>query len=155
LLGESGTGKNLVARAIHAAGDVSSFRFVEINCAALPAHLLEAELFGYERGAFTDARQAKRGLVEEADGGTLLLDEIGAMPLDLQAKLLTFLESRAARRVGATSERSVELRVIAATNSRLSELVREGTFREDLMYRLDVASHTLPPLREIRSDIGA
>lgn len=155
LLGESGTGKNLVARAIHAASDASRFRFVEVNCAALPSHLLEAELFGYERGAFTDARQAKKGLVEEADGGTLFLDEIGSMPLELQAKLLTFLESRTMRRIGATTERTVELRVVAATNSRLPEMVREGTFREDLYYRLDVASHTLPPLREIPSDIGA
>ncbi len=155
LLGESGTGKNLVARAIHAASDASRFRFVEVNCAAFPAHLLEAELFGYEKGAFTDARQAKKGLVEEADEGTLFLDEIGSMPLDLQAKLLTFLESRAFRRIGATTERSVELRIVAATNSKLPELVRQGMFREDLLYRLDVASHTLPPLREIRSDIGA
>jgi len=153
LLGESGTGKNLVARAIHAAGDVSSFRFVEVNCAALPGHLLEAELFGYEKGAFTDARQTKKGLVEDADGGTLFLDEIGSMPVDLQAKLLTFLESRSFRRIGSTREQSVTLRVVAATNSELPRQVREGTFREDLYYRLNVASHTLPPLREIRSDI--
>jgi len=154
LLGESGTGKNLVARAIHTASTAGSFRFVEVNCAGLPANLLEAELFGYERGAFTDARQTKRGLVEEADGGTLFLDEIGSMPLELQAKLLTFLESRAFRRIGATDERSVDLRVIAATNADLAQDVRLGTFREDLFYRLNVASSTLPPLREIRSDIG-
>ncbi len=153
LLGESGTGKNLVARAIHTAGSRASFRFVEVNCAALPANLLEAELFGYEKGAFTDARQTKRGLVEEADGGTLFLDEIGSMPLELQAKLLTFLESRQFRRIGATRERSVNLRVIAATNADLAKTAARGEFREDLYYRLNVASIVLPPLRSIRQDI--
>lgn len=155
LLGESGTGKNLVARAIHAAGPRASARFVEVNCAALPAHLLEAELFGYEKGAFTDARQAKRGLAEEADGGTLFLDEIGALPLELQAKLLTFLESRAFRRIGSTREIRVQLRVIAATNENLAEDAAAGRFREDLYYRLNVASIVLPPLRAVRSDIPA
>jgi DNA-binding NtrC family response regulator len=153
LLGESGTGKNLVARAIHAAGARSNVRFVEVNCAALPANLLEAELFGYEKGAFTDAKQTKRGLVEEADGGTLFLDEIGSMPLELQAKLLTFLESRTFRRIGATREFHANLRVIAATNSDIANEARKGTFREDLFYRLNVASIVLPPLRTIRSDI--
>jgi len=153
LLGESGTGKNLVARAIHAAGPASTYRFVEINCAALPANLLEAELFGYEKGAFTDARQTKKGLAEEADGGTLLLDEIGSMPLELQAKLLTFLESRTFRRIGSTREIRVSLRVIAATNAEIAAESAAGRFREDLFYRLNVASHTLPPLRKIRSDI--
>ncbi|MDQ3388564.1 MAG: sigma-54 dependent transcriptional regulator, partial [Gemmatimonadota bacterium] len=155
LLGESGTGKNLVARAIHAAGGARNYRFVEINCAALPAHLLEAELFGYEKGAFTDARQTKRGLVEVADGGTLFLDELGAMPLDMQAKLLSFLESRSFRRIGSTRDASVNLRVVAATNSDLAGAVAKGSFREDLFYRLDVASQLLPPLRTIRSDIPA
>jgi two-component system, NtrC family, response regulator AtoC len=155
LLGESGTGKNLVARAIHAASPQADFRFVEINCAALPTHLLEAELFGYEKGAFTDARQAKRGLAEEADGGTLFLDEIGALPLELQAKLLTFLESRTFRRIGATREIRVQLRIIAATNIDLAADAASGRFREDLFYRLNVASTVLPPLRAIRSDVPA
>ena len=155
LLGESGTGKNMVARAIHGASPHAHQRFVEVNCAALPASLLEAELFGYEKGAFTDARQAKRGLVEVADGGTLFLDEIGSLPLELQAKLLTFLESRSFRRIGATREMAVSVRVIAATNVELAQEVRRGAFREDLYYRLNVASVVLPPLRAIRSDIPA
>jgi DNA-binding NtrC family response regulator len=153
LLGESGTGKNLVARAVHAAGARSNVRFVEVNCAALPANLLEAELFGYEKGAFTDARQTKRGLVEEAHDGTLFLDEIGSMPLELQAKLLTFLESRRFRRIGSTREMQANLRIIAATNAELASDARTGAFREDLFYRLNVASIVLPPLRAIRSDI--
>jgi two-component system, NtrC family, response regulator AtoC len=153
LLGESGTGKNLVARAIHAASRAAGYRFVEVNCAALPASLLEAELFGYEKGAFTDAKQAKKGLVEIADAGTLFLDEIGAMPLELQAKLLSFLESRTFRRIGSTREQSVTLRVLAATNVDLAGEVRKGNFREDLYYRLNVASQVLPPLRAIASDI--
>jgi two-component system response regulator AtoC len=153
LLGESGTGKNLVARAIHAASQASGYRFVEINCAALPGNLLEAELFGYEKGAFTDAKQTKKGLVEVADGGTLFLDEIGSMPMELQAKLLSFLESRTFRRLGATREQAVSLRVIAATNVDLGAEAARGAFREDLYYRLNVASQVLPPLRAIRSDI--
>jgi len=153
LLGESGTGKNLVARAIHAASEAAPFRFVEVNCAALPAHLLEAELFGYEKGAFTDARQAKQGLAEAAASGTLFLDEIGTLPLELQAKLLTFLESRTFRRVGSTTDRLSDARIVAATNADLHEEVHAGRFREDLYYRLAVAQFVLPPLREIRSDI--
>jgi DNA-binding NtrC family response regulator len=153
LLGESGTGKNMVARAIHGASQQSAYRFMEVNCAAIPATLLEAELFGYEKGAFTDARQTKKGLVEVADGGTLFLDEIGSMPLELQAKLLTFLESRSFRRIGSTTEQRVSLRVIAATNVDLAGEVRGGKFREDLYYRLNVASQILPPLRQIKSDI--
>jgi two-component system, NtrC family, response regulator AtoC len=153
LLGESGTGKNMVARAIHAASRAAGYRFVEINCAALPAHLLEAELFGYEKGAFTDAKQAKKGLVEVADGGTLFLDEIGSMAPELQAKLLTFLESRSFRRIGSTREQDVTLRVVAATNVDLLGEVQRGGFREDLYYRLNVASQVLPPLRAIRTDI--
>jgi len=155
LLGESGTGKNMVARAIHGASQQSAFRFMEVNCAAIPGTLLEAELFGYEKGAFTDARQTKKGLVEVADGGTLFLDEIGSMPLELQAKLLTFLEGRVFRRIGSTSEQKVSLRVIAATNVDLAGEVRAGRFREDLYYRLNVASQILPPLRQIKSDIPA
>ena len=156
LLGESGTGKNMVARAIHGASQQGgAYRFVEVNCAAIPAALLEAELFGYEKGSFTDARQGKKGLVEVADGGTLFLDEIGSMPLELQAKLLTFLESRAFRRIGSTVDQTVGVRVIAATNVDLGSEVRAGKFREDLYYRLNVASQVLPPLRLIRSDIPA
>ena len=155
LLGESGTGKNMVARAIHGASQQNAHRFVEVNCAAIPASLLEAELFGYEKGAFTDARQTKKGLVEVADGGTLFLDEIGSMPLELQAKLLTFLESRAFRRIGSTVDQTVAVRVIAATNCDLASEARAGKFREDLYYRLNVASQVLPPLRLIRSDIPA
>jgi DNA-binding NtrC family response regulator len=153
LLGESGTGKNLVARAIHAASEAAPFRFVEVNCAALPANLLEAELFGYEKGAFTDARQAKQGLAEVAASGTLFLDEIGTLPLELQAKLLTFLESRTFRRVGGTVDRRSDARIVAATNADVHEEVHAGRFREDLYYRLAVAQFVLPPLREVRSDI--
>jgi two-component system, NtrC family, response regulator AtoC len=144
-----------VARAIHGASLQSTHRFVEVNCAAIPGSLLEAELFGYEKGAFTDARQTKKGLVEVADGGTLFLDEIGSMPLELQAKLLTFLESRAFRRIGSTVDQTVAVRVIAATNVDLAAEARTGRFREDLYYRLNVAAQVLPPLRLIRSDIPA
>ncbi|NIP59857.1 MAG: sigma-54-dependent Fis family transcriptional regulator, partial [Gemmatimonadetes bacterium] len=118
-----------------------------------PENLLEAELFGHEKGAFTDARETKRGLAEVADQGTLFLDEIGSMPPSLQAKLLTFLESRSFRRLGGTEEIEVDLRVIAATNAHLETMVEDEAFREDLYFRLNVASHTLPPLRHIRSDI--
>jgi two-component system response regulator AtoC len=154
VLGESGTGKNLVARAIHAASRGAQYRFVEVNCAALPDNLLEAEIFGYEKGAFTDAKAAKRGLAEVANDGTLFLDEVGAMPLALQAKLLTFLESRRLRRVGGTEDIEVRVRIVAATNADIEEQVRAGAFREDLYYRLNVAQVVLPALREIRSDIG-
>ncbi len=153
LLGESGTGKNLVARAIHYSSSHSAGRFVEINCAALPASLLEAELFGYKRGAFTDAREAKRGLIETADGGTLFLDEIAELTPELQAKLLNVLESRRFRRLGGTEEMEVAVRLVTATNRNLEELVQEGRFRPDLYYRVGVAAITLPPLREIKSDV--
>ncbi len=153
LLGESGTGKNLVARAIHYSSPHSGGRFVEINCSALPANLLEAELFGYKKGAFTDAREAKRGLIEVADGGTLLLDEIAELGPELQAKLLNFLESRRFRRLGGTDEIEVAVRLITATNRNLEEQVQAGRFRADLYYRITVASLVLPPLREIRRDI--
>ena len=146
ITGESGTGKSLLARAIH---DLSSTagEFVEINCAALPPHLLESELFGHEKGAFTDARQTKRGLLETAHRGTLLLDEIGALPLELQAKLLLFLERQTFRRVGGTSPMRAETRVIAATNEDLKERVRSRAFRMDLLYRIDVTSVEMPALR--------
>src|SRR6058998_272144 len=153
LLGDSGTGKNLVARAIHYSSPHSVGRFVEINCSALPPSLLEAELFGYKKGAFTDAREAKRGLIEVADGGTLFLDEIAELAPELQAKLLNVLESRRFRRLGGTEELEVALRLVTATNRDLEQLVQAGRFRSDLFYRVSVASITLPPLREIRSDI--
>ncbi|HET9948387.1 MAG TPA: sigma-54 dependent transcriptional regulator, partial [Longimicrobiales bacterium] len=154
ILGESGTGKNLVARAIHASSPESEHRFVEVNCAALPDTLLEAEIFGHEKGAFTDARRTKKGLAEVADGGTLFLDEIGTLAPALQAKLLTFLESRSFRRLGGTDDIHVNLRIIAATNANLDQDVAAGRFREDLFYRLNVARVRLPALREIRGDIG-
>ena len=153
LLGESGTGKNLVARAIHYSSPHSAGRFVEINCSALPANLLEAELFGYQKGAFTDAREAKRGLIEVADGGTLFLDEIAELGPELQAKLLNVLESRRVRRLGGTEELEVALRLVTATNGDLEQLVATGAFRSDLYYRVGVASVTLPPLRDIKTDI--
>jgi two-component system response regulator AtoC len=153
LLGESGTGKNLVARAIHYSSSRAARRFVEINCTALPSHLLEAELFGYQKGAFTDARESKRGLIEVANGGTLFLDEIGDIPAELQAKLLNFLESRRFRRVGGTDEMEVELSIITATNQDLESRVRRGVFRADLYYRISVVVHLLPALRTIRDDI--
>lgn len=153
LLGESGTGKNLEARAIHLADPSASGQFVELNCAALPPALLEAELFGYMRGAFTDAKENKPGLVETAERGTLFLDEIGELPIELQVKLLNFLESRRFRRLGGTIEREVEVRIVTATNRDLERLMEGGRFREDLFYRITTATHTLPPLRDIRSDI--
>ena len=153
LLGESGTGKNLVARAIHYSSPHSVGRFVEINCSALPANLLEAELFGHQKGAFTDAREAKRGLIEVADGGTLFLDEIAELGPELQAKLLNVLESRRFRRLGGTEEMEVALRLVTATNGDLEQLVATGAFRSDLFYRVSVASVTLPPLRDIKTDI--
>ena len=153
LLGESGTGKNLVARTLHYTSGQAKARFVEINCSALPAHLLEAELFGYQRGAFTDARESKRGLIEIANGGTLFLDEIGELSPELQAKLLNVLESRRFRRVGGTEEIEVNLRLVAATNRDLEAHVRAGKFRQDLYYRICVVTCTLPPLREVASAI--
>jgi DNA-binding NtrC family response regulator len=153
LLGESGTGKNLVARTLHYTSAQAKARFVEINCSALPAHLLEAELFGYQRGAFTDARESKKGLIEIAHGGTLFLDEIGELSPELQAKLLNVLESRRFRRVGGTEEIEVNLRLIAATNRDLEAHVRAGKFRQDLYYRICVVTCTLPPLRELPGDL--
>lgn len=153
LMGESGTGKNLVARTIHYSSPHSDGRFVEINCSALPPNLLEAELFGYQKGAFTDARESKRGLIEVADAGTLFLDEIGDLSHELQAKLLNFLESRRFRRLGGTEEIEVSQRVITATNRNLEELVRNGQFRTDLYYRISVANYQLPQLRDLKSDL--
>lgn len=154
LQGESGTGKDLVARAIHARSLRHDSPFVEINCTALPEHLAESELFGRERGAYTDARERKKGLVELADGGTLFLDEMGDMAVGTQAKLLRFLEGASMRRVGGTTDISVDVRVIAATNRDLEALVAEGQFRSDLYFRLNVVPITIPPLRERREDVG-
>jgi DNA-binding NtrC family response regulator len=150
--GETGTGKQLLAEAVHRNGPRGDGPFVEVNCAALPPSLLEAELFGYERGAFTDARAAKAGLFELADGGTLFLDEIGDLPLALQGKLLTALERRRTRRLGATRETTVDARVIAATHVDLGAAVREGRFRADLFFRLDVVRVHLPALRDRDDD---
>ncbi len=151
--GESGVGKNLVANAIHQASPRQTGPFIEITCTALPDTLLESELFGHERGAFTDARTKKTGLFEAADRGTAFLDEIGDMSLSLQAKLLGFLESRRVRRVGSNREKKVDVRVIAASNRDLFEQVKERSFREDLLYRLNVIEINIPPLRERRQDI--
>ncbi|HET6341469.1 MAG TPA: sigma-54 dependent transcriptional regulator [Gemmatimonadota bacterium] len=152
VIGESGTGKSLLARAIHELSGVPGL-FVEVNCAALPAQLLESELFGHEKGAFTDAKTLKRGLVEHAHNGTLLLDEIGAMPLELQAKLLLVLERQEIRRIGGTRPVPVTCRFLAATNMELREQVRERVFRADLYYRLEVTSIRMPSLREMPSVI--
>ncbi len=155
LTGESGTGKDLAAKVIHYNSERASRPFMNITCSALPETLLESELFGHERGAFTDARQQKIGLLESAEGGTVFLDEIGEMTPALQAKLLRFLEERAFKRVGGAADIRVEVRVIAATNRDLEEAVKEGKFREDLYYRLNVMRIELPPLRERRGDIPA
>lgn len=154
LRGESGTGKDLVARAIHARSNRSDLPFLQINCTALPEHLVESELFGHERGAFTDAHERKKGLAELADGGTLFLDEIGDMPPAAQAKLLRFLEDSKFRRVGGTSDVKVDVRVIAATNRDLEKAIEDHTFRNDLYYRLNVVPVYIPPIREHPEDIA-
>ena len=151
--GETGTGKNLVAQTLHYASKWSGGRFMEINCAALPDNLLESELFGYEKGAFTDARSAKPGLLEIADGGTLFLDEIDSMSMPLQAKLLSFLESRTFRRLGGTDDIKVTTRIVCATNANLQEKVADKEFRKDLLFRINVVSIPLPPLRRMGDDV--
>jgi two-component system, NtrC family, response regulator AtoC len=151
--GATGTGKGLVSRVLHDLSPRAQRPFVELNCAAIPTALLESELFGYERGAFTDARTAKPGLFEAADGGTLFLDEIGEMPIELQVKLLKIIEEKSLRRLGGLRSKQVDVRIIAATNSQMEEAVKAGTFRADLFYRLKVLTLELPPLRERREDI--
>jgi two-component system response regulator HydG len=151
--GETGTGKELVALAVHADSPRADKPFVAVNCAALPEQLLESELFGHTRGAFTGASQSRRGLFVEADGGTLLLDEIGDFPLPLQGKLLRVLQSGEIRPVGSEARRTVDVRCIAATHKDLSELVQQGLFREDLFFRLDVLRVHVPALRERADDI--
>jgi two-component system response regulator AtoC len=153
LIGESGTGKELVARSLHKRSAVSGGPFVAINCGAIPEHLLESELFGYKKGAFTDATTDKKGLFEAAHKGTLFLDEIGEMPVALQVKLLRVLEEGRIRRIGDTRDIDVDVRIIAATTRDLPKLIEEGKFREELFYRLNVVSITLPALRERAEDI--
>jgi two-component system response regulator HydG len=153
VMGETGTGKSALARAIHATSVRAAGPFVAVNCAALPETLLESELFGHVKGAFTGATTARAGLFAEADGGTLLLDEVGEMSPALQAKLLHVLESGTVRAVGASKERQVDTRVVAATHRDLHERARTGAFREDLLYRLDVVTIQIPPLRHRREDV--
>src|ERR1700756_2750095 len=151
--GESGTGKDLIAKAIHYESARADQAFVAINCSAIPETLMEAELFGHEKGAFTDAKQMKKGLFEMADGGTLFLDEIGELSPLLQAKLLRVLEAQAIRRVGGVSDMQVDVRVIAASNRDLEKAVRDGQFRQDLYYRLAIIAIFIPPLRDRKEDI--
>jgi two-component system response regulator AtoC len=151
--GESGTGKELVARALHERGSRASASFVAVNCGAIPDSLLESELFGHKRGAFTDASSDKPGLFEEAHGGTLFLDEIGELPLSTQVKLLRVLQEGTLRRLGENRDREVDVRVVAATVRNLKEEVDHGRFREDLFYRLNVLPIEVPPLRERRDDL--
>ena len=151
--GETGTGKELVAHAFHYEGQRATGPFVEINCATIPAHLLESELFGHERGAFTDARERRIGLIEAADGGTLFLDEVGEIDPGLQVKLLKLLEDRKIRRLGSVREQQVSVRIVAATNRDLEQMVRDGRFRADLYFRLRILQVLTPPLRERAGDI--
>lgn len=154
IYGETGTGKEVVVNNIHDSSSRRDKPLVKINCGAIPDNLLESELFGYEKGAFTGAAKTKKGLMELANGGTVFLDEIGEMPLAMQAKLLTFLEDRTFKRVGGLRDIEVNVRVAAATNRNLEEEVRKGTFREDLYYRLNVMQISIPPLRERPEDVS-
>jgi len=153
ILGESGTGKELVARSIHFHGPNAAKPFVPVDCGALVPTLIESELFGHVKGAFTGADRAKEGLLAAADGGTVFLDEIGELPLDLQAKLLRALQEKEVRPVGATQARPISARVLAATNRDLATMVEQGKFRKDLFFRLNVVNLKIPPLRERRADI--
>jgi two-component system, NtrC family, response regulator AtoC len=155
ITGESGTGKELVARAIHYKCSRAAYPLMEVNCSSFQEGLLENELFGHERGAFTDAREAKKGLVELCHQGTLFLDEVGDMPMPTQAKLLRFIDQKTFKRVGGVQDIAVDIRIIAATNKRLDEAVVDGAFREDLYYRLKVISIHMPPLRDRGDDILA
>jgi two-component system NtrC family response regulator len=152
VLGESGTGKELIARGVHAASPRREARFIAINCAAIPDTLLESELFGYEKGAFTGAAKTTPGKIEAADGGTLMLDEIGDLPLPLQAKLLRFLQERVIERIGGRQEIPIDVRIVCATHQNLDALIKKGRFREDLYYRLAEIVVTLPPLRDRQGD---
>jgi two-component system, NtrC family, response regulator AtoC len=151
--GETGTGKELAAKSIHNMSSRQSNSFVPVNCGAIPSHLVESELFGHEKGAFTGANQRKKGLIELADGGTLFLDEIGELSLEIQVKLLRFLEDKKIKRVGGVKDIEVDVRVIAATNRPLEKMIQEGTFRSDLYYRLNVVPINIPPLRDRGEDI--
>jgi DNA-binding NtrC family response regulator len=151
--GETGTGKNLAAKTLHYNSPRADEEFTDIDCASLPDNLLEAELFGYEEGAFTDARDTKEGLIEVADGGTLFLDEVDSMSLALQAKLLSFLESREFRRLGGVEDKTADVRILCATNADLEGSVQEGSFRKDLFYRINVVNIQLPPLRRMGEDV--
>jgi two-component system response regulator AtoC len=153
LLGESGTGKDLAARYIHFQSHRADHAFVDINCAALPEPLLESELMGHEKGAFTDAKNSKRGLFEQADGGTIFLDEIGDMPLTIQGKVLKLIDTKRFRRLGGVKDLEADVRIVAATNKNLESLMKEGKIREDFYYRLKVMSVYLPPLRERKGDL--
>jgi two-component system response regulator HydG len=153
ILGESGTGKELVARSVHFLGPRKDKPFVPVECSALVPTLIESELFGYTRGAFTGAVQAKQGLMESANGGTLFLDEIGEMTLEMQAKLLRALQEGEIKPVGSTERRAINIRIVAATNRDLELGIKNGTFRQDLYFRLNVVQIKLPPLRERKSDI--
>jgi transcriptional regulator with PAS, ATPase and Fis domain len=154
LLGETGTGKSLVARALHQASALARGPFLVFDCTVVPRDLMEAELFGYERGAFTDAKTAKPGLLEVTAGGTLLLDEIGELAPSAQAKLLRAIEDKVVRRLGALADTAVDVRIIAATNRDLAQEVEAGRFRQDLFYRLNVLALTLPPLRDREDDVA-
>jgi DNA-binding NtrC family response regulator len=153
ITGETGCGKELVARALHFEGPRRNQPFVEFNCSAIPLHLVEAELFGYERGAFTDAKERKPGLIETAEGGTLFLDEIGDIDLSMQVKLLTLLENKMVRRLGSVRENHANVRILTATNKPLESLVRDGKFRSDLYFRLRIVHLQVPSLRERGDDV--